>query len=524
MTASTNRRHAVAEFEGFQRPNFTQVPHLFFDLVPSMPGRHIKVLLYVMRRTFGFKKATDRISISQFLRGITTREGKQLDRGCGLGKEALLAALRELAETGYLVSTAHSSPERGNESTEYGLNLAPKTNNPATGLGDFAAFLPTTLYVPVPDEVFDVLLPDLNGTDLKVLLFIVRRTLGVGRPTAAIGKREMAEGLRTPSGNGPSEEQIKDSLRKLKDHNVIVVDRQKGPEGADRANQYRLNVLRRQAEEGSQQVTSDGGPKSTKGGVQIEPRVGAGTGPRGGVTSPPGLGAIDTPPTGGENRPHKRHKPTEEQEGKQQDSITGEERNDVVVALVQVGVTKAVALEMLRRYPLERIVTQLEMLAYRKADNAPALLVKAIERDWAPPPGYGRQCSREAPAQDEAEPGEQWERPIEDRSEATGSPPPAPMTGAEDTPFRPFANSALDSRQAWATALMQLHREGGAAAYLRGSRLLDREGDQVVVSVHTTYAAQWLNRRLASQAARVLSALGGELVTVRFVSPAAYRS
>ncbi len=37
-----------------------------------------------MRRTFGFKKDSDHIALSQLLNGIATRDGRILDRGVGL--------------------------------------------------------------------------------------------------------------------------------------------------------------------------------------------------------------------------------------------------------------------------------------------------------------------------------------------------------------------------------------------------------------------------------------------------------
>jgi hypothetical protein len=36
-------------------------------------------------------------------------------------------------------------------------------------------------YAQVPDALFDELLPDLSGAELKVLLYIIRRTLAVCR-------------------------------------------------------------------------------------------------------------------------------------------------------------------------------------------------------------------------------------------------------------------------------------------------------------------------------------------------------
>jgi hypothetical protein len=84
--------------------------------------------------------------------------------------------------------------------------------------------------------------------------------------------------------------------------------------------------------------------------------------------------------------------------------------------------------------------------------------------------------------------------------------------------FKPFKKGGLDARRAWATALMELRTQPGSEAHLRGSRLLARDGDELVVGAASGYAAEWLDRRLAHRAAQVLSALGGEPVSVRFVA------
>ncbi len=84
--------------------------------------------------------------------------------------------------------------------------------------------------------------------------------------------------------------------------------------------------------------------------------------------------------------------------------------------------------------------------------------------------------------------------------------------------FKPFERSALDARQTWAAAMRDLEGERGADGYLRGSMLLARDGDEIVVGVSSAYGAAWLERRIAQRTAQVLSALGGEPVSVRFVA------
>ena len=44
-------------FRGFDSPNYTQVPDILFDeRMAHLSGAELKVLLYIIRRTFGFKK------------------------------------------------------------------------------------------------------------------------------------------------------------------------------------------------------------------------------------------------------------------------------------------------------------------------------------------------------------------------------------------------------------------------------------------------------------------------------------
>ena len=117
-----------AQFKGFSRPNYTIVPdELFHELLPDLTGAELKVLLYIVRRTFGFKRDSDSISLSQMLNGITTHDGRTLDRGAGLSKPTLLQALRSLQEKGIILTERRRSVDRGDEPTVYRLRFAGDT-------------------------------------------------------------------------------------------------------------------------------------------------------------------------------------------------------------------------------------------------------------------------------------------------------------------------------------------------------------------------------------------------------------
>jgi hypothetical protein len=58
-------------FEGSSAPNYTQVPDALFDvLLPEGTESELKVLLYIIRRTYGFKKDSDSISLGQMVDGF----------------------------------------------------------------------------------------------------------------------------------------------------------------------------------------------------------------------------------------------------------------------------------------------------------------------------------------------------------------------------------------------------------------------------------------------------------------------
>ena len=112
------------QFKGYAGPNYTPVPdELFDEQLPDLSGAELKVLLYIMRRTFGFKRESDNISISQMLNGLRGRNGQQMDRGVGLSKKTLLLAIRTLEERNIVLTERRRSVEKGDEPTTYRLNV-----------------------------------------------------------------------------------------------------------------------------------------------------------------------------------------------------------------------------------------------------------------------------------------------------------------------------------------------------------------------------------------------------------------
>jgi Bacteriophage replication protein O len=112
------------KFLGFYTPRYTQVPdELFDELLSELSGAELKVLLYVIRRTFGFKKDSDLISLSQMVSGIEKKDGTVLDKGTGLHKDSVIKSAKSLVSKGILLRNRKNSVKHGYTATEYALNI-----------------------------------------------------------------------------------------------------------------------------------------------------------------------------------------------------------------------------------------------------------------------------------------------------------------------------------------------------------------------------------------------------------------
>jgi hypothetical protein len=107
-------------FGGFPRNRYTPVPDLVFDeLLATLPDAELRVLLYVIRRTSGFKRDTDDIALDQFVNGITTHDGRSQDHGTGLSRATVARGIKGLVSRGILLAKHNTHPKYGNVATTY---------------------------------------------------------------------------------------------------------------------------------------------------------------------------------------------------------------------------------------------------------------------------------------------------------------------------------------------------------------------------------------------------------------------
>jgi len=145
---------ATWTFAGVETLNGTQIPDAYFDEVMAPLGPSaFTVLMYVARRTFGFKRHSDQISLDQICHGIVTtavrdadgavvKPARRLDHGTGLAKSTVVRALDRLIAAGLLRKRHNTDPRRGQLANTYGIVFK-----------DASAATPTTpASPPLPDK------------------------------------------------------------------------------------------------------------------------------------------------------------------------------------------------------------------------------------------------------------------------------------------------------------------------------------------------------------------------------------
>ncbi len=115
-------------------PTTTPLPDEIYDVwAPRLGAAELKVLLYIVRRTLGFRKGSDAISLTQFCTGIVTRDGRVLDHGCGVASRPnVVRALKRLDEKGLIHVSKTRTTAGDKDVTVYALRWENDENGGTT--------------------------------------------------------------------------------------------------------------------------------------------------------------------------------------------------------------------------------------------------------------------------------------------------------------------------------------------------------------------------------------------------------
>ncbi|MDD5638657.1 MAG: replication protein [Candidatus Pacebacteria bacterium] len=108
MDSNTSKQ----KFIGFPplMTDYWSFPKILDNYFHILNGSEQKVLIFILRHTWGFKKTSDNISLTQLQNGV-----KNLDKGTGLSRKTITKSLKSLVEKGFIQKS------RGKKANNYKL-------------------------------------------------------------------------------------------------------------------------------------------------------------------------------------------------------------------------------------------------------------------------------------------------------------------------------------------------------------------------------------------------------------------
>jgi hypothetical protein len=113
-------------FSGFSEPseNWSKLPHQFIEALPILSSEsEIKVVLYVLRHTWGYGDTEKKITLNEFSTGRRRRDGSRIDNGTGQSINAIKDGLRRAIEHGFIECETDDS-DKARSKTYYWLKMS----------------------------------------------------------------------------------------------------------------------------------------------------------------------------------------------------------------------------------------------------------------------------------------------------------------------------------------------------------------------------------------------------------------
>lgn len=96
------------KFQGFESPkeNWSKLPHELINHLHLMTSEaEVKIVLYILRHTWGFGDDEKKITIDEFCNGRKRRDGSRLDNGIGLSINSVRDGIARAIEHGFIEMT-----------------------------------------------------------------------------------------------------------------------------------------------------------------------------------------------------------------------------------------------------------------------------------------------------------------------------------------------------------------------------------------------------------------------------------
>lgn len=127
------KTQSESDFPGFQYPqqNWFKLPNEWTDITAGITSlAELKIVQYILRHTWGYHEygQVKCITLDEFEHGRKKKDGTRMDRGIGMGRQAIIDGIRRAVDHGFLLVEIDDS-DKGRVKKSYGLRMQAGVRN-----------------------------------------------------------------------------------------------------------------------------------------------------------------------------------------------------------------------------------------------------------------------------------------------------------------------------------------------------------------------------------------------------------